>query len=334
MELQMIEGKISKGQRSLFGKRTKGRKAGIVSGIKTLDRRRSEIRAAGSLGKRSKEEREGKSQPKKRPMEGNNGEVGEITFPPLQNIRESEEEQRAKIEEHQGEVKDILSCVNAKERIVVNDQYSEQTIAIGRQLPTKIKIRKSFQYRAQSKRAQKLRTSKAKEEKPGARKKRSDTHQSGGSYKGQHFARSQVSNVGLKPCHCEKGQRKLCVDFMDINKACPKEHHSLPVIEQKVEDLHRHRLKCFLDAYKGYHQIPIAERDEEKNSLLHERRVFCYRRLPFGLKNASATYQRLIDKVFNHQLGRNMKVNADNIVIKSNANEEMLADIKETLNGL
>ncbi|GJV81092.1 reverse transcriptase domain-containing protein [Tanacetum coccineum] len=127
---------------------------------------------------------------------------------------------------------------------------------------------------------------------------------------------------------------KLCVDFMDINKACPKEHHSLPMIEQKVEDLHRHRLKCFLDAYKGYHQIPIAEKDKEKTAFYTREGVFYYRRLPFGLKNAGATYQRLIDKVFNHQLGRNMEVNVDDIVIKSNVEEEMLADIKETLDGL
>ncbi|GKF97533.1 reverse transcriptase domain-containing protein [Tanacetum coccineum] len=99
------------------------------------------------------------------------------------------------------------------------------------------------------------------------------------------------------------GRWKLCVDFMDINKACPKEHHPLPVAEQKVEDLHRHRLKCFLDAYKGYHQIPIAERDEEKTAFYTRDGVFCYKRLPFGLKNAGATYQKLIDKVFNNQLG-------------------------------
>ncbi|GKA51482.1 reverse transcriptase domain-containing protein [Tanacetum coccineum] len=130
------------------------------------------------------------------------------------------------------------------------------------------------------------------------------------------------------------GRWKSCVDFADINKACPKEHHSLLMIEQKVEDIHRHRLKCFLDAYKGYHQIPIAEKDEEKIAFYTREGVFRYRRLPFSLKNAGVTYQRLIDKVFNHQLGRNIEVNADDIVIKSNVEEEMLADIKETLDGL
>ncbi|GKC62740.1 reverse transcriptase domain-containing protein [Tanacetum coccineum] len=62
--------------------------------------------------------------------------------------------------------------------------------------------------------------------------------------------------------------------------------------------------------------------------------VFCYKRLPFGLKNARETYQRLIDKVFSCQVGRNMEVNADEMVIKSDSKEEMLADIKETLKRL
>ncbi|GJR38923.1 reverse transcriptase domain-containing protein [Tanacetum coccineum] len=130
------------------------------------------------------------------------------------------------------------------------------------------------------------------------------------------------------------GRWKLCVDFMDINKACPKEHHSLPIAEQKVEDLHWHRLKSFLDAYKGYHQIPIAERDEEKTTFYTREGVFWYKRLPFGLKNTSANYHKLINKVFNHQLGRNMEVNAEDMVIKSDSEEEMLADIKETLKRL
>ncbi|GKA25573.1 reverse transcriptase domain-containing protein [Tanacetum coccineum] len=194
--------------------------------------------------------------------------------------------------------------------------------------------RRSFQHRAHNKRAQTLGTIKAKEDKPGARMKRRNSHPSGGAGKGQHFVRSQVSDMGLKPYHREKGQSKLSVDFTDINKACPKEHHSLPMIEQKVKDLHQDRLKCFLDAYKRNNQIHIAEKDEEKIAFYTREGVFCYRRLPFSLKNAGVTYQRLIDKVFSHQLGRSMEVNAEDIVIKSNVEKEMLVDIKETLDGL
>ncbi|GKC59969.1 reverse transcriptase domain-containing protein [Tanacetum coccineum] len=103
---------------------------------------------------------------------------------------------------------------------------------------------------------------------------------------------------------------------------------SNPVIVKKTDG----RWKLY--AYKGYHQIPMAERDEEKTAFFTRERVFCYKRLPFGLKNASATYQKIIDKVFSYQLGRNMEVHADDMVIKSNSEEEMLADIKETFERL
>ncbi|GKB06359.1 reverse transcriptase domain-containing protein [Tanacetum coccineum] len=120
------------------------------------------------------------------------------------------------------------------------------------------------------------------------------------------------------------------VDFM--KKRCVE----VSVLEgfYRAEGLHKYRLKCFLDAYKGYHQIFIAEKDEEKTAFFTREGVFCYKRLPFGLKNARATYQKLIDKVFSHQMGRNMKVNADDMVIKSVFEEEMMADIIETLEKL
>nr|GEW11106.1 hypothetical protein [Tanacetum cinerariifolium] len=81
-------------------------------------------------------------------------------------------------------------------------------------------------------------------------------------------------------------------------------------------------------------QIPIAKKDEENMAFYIREGVLCYKRFPFGLKNMGETYQRLIDKVFSCQVGRNMEVNADEIVIKSNSKEEMLVDIKETLGRL
>ncbi|GKE60610.1 reverse transcriptase domain-containing protein [Tanacetum coccineum] len=132
----------------------------------------------------------------------------------------------------------------------------------------------------------------------------------------------------------DKGKWKLRVDFTNINKACIREPHPLPADEQKTEGLYEYCLKCFLDAYKGYHQILIAEKDEEKTVFFTREGVFCYKRLPFGLKNAGATYQRLIDKVFNHQMGINIEVNADDIVIMSDSEEEIMADITETLERL
>nr|GEU69452.1 hypothetical protein [Tanacetum cinerariifolium] len=75
--------------------------------------------------------------------------------------------------------------------------------------------------------------------------------------------------------------------------------------------------KCFLDAYKGYHQIKMADEDEEKTAFITSQGIFCYSKMPFGLKNAGATYQRLVDKAFQKQIGRNLEVYVDDLVIKS-----------------
>ncbi|GJR25029.1 reverse transcriptase domain-containing protein [Tanacetum coccineum] len=122
----------------------------------------------------------------------------------------------------------------------------------------------------------------------------------------------------------------MCVDFTNINKACPKDCYPLPEIDWKIESLSGFRLKCFLDAYKGYHQIQMAEEDKDKTSFYAGEGVFCYKKMPFGLKNTGATYQRLVDKVFSHQIGRNLEAYLDDMVIKSTSEEEMLKDIQET----
>ncbi|XP_071739377.1 uncharacterized protein [Rutidosis leptorrhynchoides] len=86
------------------------------------------------------------------------------------------------------------------------------------------------------------------------------------------------------------GGWRMCVDFTNINKACPKDCYPLPEIDWKVESLKGYKFKCFLDAYKGYHQIQMAREDEEKTSFCTSKGIFCYQKMPFGLKNAGATY--------------------------------------------
>ncbi|GKC03274.1 reverse transcriptase domain-containing protein [Tanacetum coccineum] len=93
------------------------------------------------------------------------------------------------------------------------------------------------------------------------------------------------------------GGWRIRVDFSDINKACPKDCYPLPEIDWKIESLSGFRLKCFLDAYKAYHQIQMAEEDEDKTAFYAGEGVFYYKKMPFGLKNAGATYQRLVDKL-------------------------------------
>ncbi|GJU62989.1 reverse transcriptase domain-containing protein [Tanacetum coccineum] len=126
------------------------------------------------------------------------------------------------------------------------------------------------------------------------------------------------------------GSWRMCVDFTDLNKACLQDCYPLPKIDWKVESLYGYPFKCFLDAYKGYHQIQMAESDEEKTAFHTSQGVYCYTKMPFGLKNASATYQWLVDKAFDSQVGRNIEVYVDDLVIKSHTKVEMLRDIDET----
>ncbi|GJZ95990.1 reverse transcriptase domain-containing protein [Tanacetum coccineum] len=126
----------------------------------------------------------------------------------------------------------------------------------------------------------------------------------------------------------------MCVDFKDLNNACPKDCYPLPEIDWKVESLCGYSFKCFLDAYKGYHQIKMAKEDEEKTAFITSQGIFCYSKMPFGLKNAGSTYQRLVDKAFQRQIGRNLEVYVDDLVIKSHTEEEIIRDITETFKTL
>ncbi|GJY41970.1 reverse transcriptase domain-containing protein [Tanacetum coccineum] len=130
------------------------------------------------------------------------------------------------------------------------------------------------------------------------------------------------------------GSWRMCVDFTDLNKACPQDCYPLPEIDWKVESLCGYPFKSFLDTYKGYHQIEMAESDEEKTAFHTSHRVYCYTKMPFGLKNAGATYQRLVDKAFDSQVGRNIEVYVDDLVIKSHTEAKMLRDIDETFRTL
>ncbi|GJR36418.1 reverse transcriptase domain-containing protein [Tanacetum coccineum] len=126
----------------------------------------------------------------------------------------------------------------------------------------------------------------------------------------------------------------MCVDFKNLNKACPKGGYPLPEIDWKVESLCGFPFKCFLDAYKGYHQIQMAEEDEEKTTFITNQGIFCYIKMPFGLRNAGATYQRLVDKTFHGQIGRNLKVYVVDLVIKIRTEEEIVRDIEEIVKTL
>uniref|UniRef100_A0A2N9F122 Integrase catalytic domain-containing protein n=1 Tax=Fagus sylvatica TaxID=28930 RepID=A0A2N9F122_FAGSY len=85
------------------------------------------------------------------------------------------------------------------------------------------------------------------------------------------------------------GKWRMCVDFTDLNKACPKDSFPLPRIDQLVDSTAGHRLLTFMDAFSGYNQIMMDDTDQEKTSFITSKGLFCYKVMPFGLKNAGAT---------------------------------------------
>ena len=89
-----------------------------------------------------------------------------------------------------------------------------------------------------------------------------------------------------------------------------------------------------MDAFSGYNQIKMKEVDQEKTSFVTSQELFCYKVMPFGLKNAGATYQRLMNKMFVHQIGRNVQVYVDDMLVKSLRKDNHLDNLRETFDTL
>ena len=99
---------------------------------------------------------------------------------------------------------------------------------------------------------------------------------------------------------------RMCVDFTDLNRTCPKDNYPLSWIDILVDSTTRHQLLGFMDAFSGYNHIKLDEANQEKTSFVTSQGLFCYKVMSFGLKNAGATYQRLMNKMFAYQIGRNV----------------------------
>ena len=91
------------------------------------------------------------------------------------------------------------------------------------------------------------------------------------------------------------GKRRMCVDFMDLNRTCTKDSYPLPRMDTLVDSTTRHEILSFMDAFSGYNQINMNEDDQERTSFVTSQGLFCYKMMSFRLKNAGATYQRLMN---------------------------------------
>ena len=118
------------------------------------------------------------------------------------------------------------------------------------------------------------------------------------------------------------------MDYTDLNDACPKDSFPLPRIDQIMIVLAGHGMLSFLDAFSGYHQIPMDSLDAEKTSFITPHGLYCYNVMPFGLKNVGATYQRLVTKMFRPLVGRTMEVYIDDMLVKSKQRPDHAAHLQ------
>ena len=120
----------------------------------------------------------------------------------------------------------------------------------------------------------------------------------------------------------------MYIDFTDLNKVCPKNPFPMPKIDQLVDATIGHPRMSFLDAFQGYHQIPLASNDQEKTVFVTPVGNYHYKVMPFGLKNAGSTYQRMMTRMFESQLGKNIEIYIDDMVVKSKVVSEHLGDLE------
>ena len=100
----------------------------------------------------------------------------------------------------------------------------------------------------------------------------------------------------------KNGQIRCCVDYRDLNKACPKDEFLLPNLDTLIDAMTSHEMFSFMDGLSGYNQIRMASEDTEKTAFRTPFRNFYYVVMPFGLKNASATYQRAMTAIFHNMI--------------------------------
>ena len=117
------------------------------------------------------------------------------------------------------------------------------------------------------------------------------------------------------------------MDFTNLNKACPKDPFPISRIDKLVDAIVGHPRMSFLDAFQGYHQIPLALDDQEKTAFVTSIGNYHYKVMPFGLKNVGSTYQRMMTKMFEPQLGKNIEVYIDDMVMKSKVVSEHVGDL-------
>ena len=123
----------------------------------------------------------------------------------------------------------------------------------------------------------------------------------------------------------------VCIDYRRLNAATKKDHFPLPFIDQMLERLAGHKYYCFLDGYSGYNQIPVAPEDQEKTTFTCPFGTYAYARMPFGLCNAPATFQRCMLHIFSDMVEKSMEVFMDDFLVYGESFANCLEHLEQVL---
>ncbi|KAM2045511.1 hypothetical protein ACFX1T_009692 [Malus domestica] len=123
---------------------------------------------------------------------------------------------------------------------------------------------------------------------------------------------------------------RMCVDYTDLNKECSKNSFPILLIDRLIDSTAGCELLSFMDAYSGYNQILMSPSNQEHTSFTIDNGLYCYKVMPFCLKNAGATYQKLVNSMFAEQIGKSMEVYVDDMLVKSKHVDQHITNLSET----
>ncbi|CAL8089325.1 unnamed protein product [Prunus armeniaca] len=123
--------------------------------------------------------------------------------------------------------------------------------------------------------------------------------------------------ANIVPMKKKTGVIRICTDYRDLNRACPKDEFPLPNIDILIDSTLGQGMLSFMDGFSGYNQIKMLPNDAEKTAFRTPYGNFYYTVMPFGFKNAGATYQRAMTAVFHDMMGREVEYYVDDLVVKS-----------------
>ena len=145
---------------------------------------------------------------------------------------------------------------------------------------------------------------------------------------------------GVTTVHNDKGEEmatrlttgwRVCIDYRRLNEVTRKDHFPLPFMDQLLERISSQPFYCFLDGYSGYFQIEIAVEDQEKTTFTGPFGTYAYRRIPFDMCNAPATFQLYMLSIFSDLVERIMEVYMDDITVYGGSFDECLINLETVL---